>query len=60
MPQFGQAEAFFGFFAWCDLREFFFAFDVRLRGTAMMISPINPKRGNGPLSRLFLFPYSRA
>ncbi len=35
-PQFEQLEKLFGFFAWCDLREFFFAFDVRLRGTAIV------------------------
>jgi len=38
LPQLLQAETFFGFFAWCERLEFFLAFEVRLRGTAMVIS----------------------
>ena len=39
-PQLEQAETFLGFFAWCERREFFLALEVRLRGTAMLGSPL--------------------
>ena len=35
--QLEQADVFFGFLAWCARLEFFRAFDVRLRGTAIAI-----------------------
>jgi hypothetical protein len=34
--QLEQFETFFGFLAWCARREFLRAFDVRLRGTAIV------------------------
>jgi len=36
LPQLEHLEAFFGFFAWWARREFFRAFEVLLRGTAMV------------------------
>jgi len=36
--QLEQVIAFLGFFAWCDRREFFLAFDDLLRGTAIVLN----------------------
>jgi hypothetical protein len=36
VPQLEHFETFLGFFAWCARREFLRAFEVRLRGTAIV------------------------
>lgn len=51
MPlQLEQAIMFLGFFAWCERREFFLAFDVRLRGTAIVKNLLKLALSIGQLS----------